>query len=125
MGVPDELKNARLTAVERPVRGGPGGDITSRTSIYSAATLGDYDIVYEPTDRLWRTADGRDITLDAFLFIDRVRSNGVILDVVTGDQVSWVDQNERTFTRAEVKRVLLQTWPGSTIDHWELAIVGG
>lgn len=119
MAVPESLLNARLTLAERFDRSGIGGDVVgSPTILYDAGAATALDIVYEPTDRLIRTSDNREIVLSAELFVNF----GVLWQ--NGDLVSWVDQLGRVHTRAEVIQADIEGSPTMRSRHWRLRVAG-
>jgi hypothetical protein len=119
VAVPSTLFNARLTLVERVDRSGIGGDIAATTIVYTGAGTA-LDCVYEPTDRLFRLPDQREIVLSAELFVDLE----FLAAWIPGDLISWVDQVGRTHTRGEVVQADVEGAPTQVIQHWRLRIAG-
>lgn len=124
MGLPARLLNSRLVAIERAVRTGVGGDVASRTTVFSVAEAGDFNAVWEPRFELVRDQDGREIALDGVLYVDHLDADGDPLDVVVGDTVTFLDFDGVRRERVEVRVRELAGFPGSAITHLELGLRG-
>ena len=127
MPVPTELLNARVVTIERLTRGGAGGDVTARTTVFAGGTA--VNATYEPVDRLSQEAfahqtDARVALIDGRLFVDRTDAAGDLIDVRLGDVVTFVDFNGTQHDDAEVREALPNSLPGEDLDHWELLLSG-
>jgi hypothetical protein len=115
MSIDPDLANVSVT-VKRPVRAGPGGDVSSTSTLHTGLA-GDM----QDRERLVKRADGREVQIAGTLRTNLTDAEGVAVDIQEGDFVTWANWRGATVTEREVLTV--QGWAhGLDTDHVEVGV---
>ncbi len=98
-----ELANVSDLTLLRPVRTGPGHDITSETTIAS-----DLYAIVQHVHVYFKDIDGRENYIQTKVYIDPVDNDGEALDIRSGDWAQYTDwrgvlQKKRVIPRASAR----------------------
>lgn len=111
-----ELANVFDLALLRPVRTGPGLDVVSEIPLAS-----DLCAIYEPTQVLFRDADGNELFLTAKFWIDPCDNDGNAIEVRANDWLQYTDFRGVVQKKQQIRRV--SPWfLGIELDHIVLEI---
>lgn len=107
-----DLVNVTDLKILRPERGGPGGDITGKTTVAS-----NLEAIVQPSERLVRNSQGREVAATAKLYVDPD------VDIVARDLVQYtVPEGALT---GELEVLTVGVWScGDETDHIRVTLGG-
>jgi hypothetical protein len=118
-GIPKTVANATAVTITRPVRGGPGGDITGTPATVATYPAG----LHRVRHRLFKRPDGREIEVVGELAVDGFDSAGVAAGITEGDLASFTLTSGRLVVEQEVLSVQ-EYAPGGRLS-WVVLSLGG
>ena len=116
-GIDRDCINVTDLALFRPQRQGSANDESGPPVEIATGLCG----IYEPSQRLFKDAQGRELQISAIIRIEGTDSDGDVIDVRAGDHAQWTDFRGKLLKRQLILRVD-PWWHGFDLDHVELRI---